>query len=451
MERKMFKLGREEILEGKADSIRRAIEHAILEERLKPGDSLPTVRSLAEDLGINKNTVAVAYRQLQQSGLVTTDGRRGSVVSGQASHRQNRGATVGGGQTLSMRDGNPDIDFLPSETEIRDALARMSVEHRLYGEQRNYAPFLEWAEQCFSADNIAVPRGIFVSAGALDLVERALNAAGLTPGDKVAVEDPGYMSLHVLVQSMGFKLLPLQLDQHGIVPASLRSALKGGAKAVLTSSRAQNPTGVATSKSRATELKSIVNGTDDVLYIDDDHSNILKLAPYNPWHMGARRWVTVRSLSKSLGPDYRVAISTGDADTIERLENRQSVGMGWVSTFLQRMVFELLTSTSVQKKVAAAGVAYRDRYELLRAALKKKGFNVIGSAGLNLWVPIPNDREVAEQLFDAGWLVRPGRDFCVTEQSGIRVTSSRLMSQQTVAFVDALVAVRNATATTLVA
>lgn len=446
----MLDLTPDDILDGKADSIRRAIEKAIIEDRLKPGEALPTVRALAADLGINKNTVVVAYRQLQQSGLVVSDGRRGSIVASQSSRR--RLPASGGRQTISVRDGNPDVAFLPGEADIRSAIATMNLDNHLYGEQRNYAPFVEWASQCFAADHGDVNRGIFVSAGALDLIERALNAAGLVPGDKFAIEDPGYMSALALTRAMGFEAVPLALDPHGVTPLSLKAALGAGVRAVLTSSRAQNPTGVATSKTRAAELKKIAAPAPQVLFIDDDHSSLLKLAPYHPWHIRENgRWLTVRSMSKFLGPDYRIAVTTGDADTIERLENRQSVGMGWVSTFVQRLALQLLTSSAVQKKIAAAGVAYRERYETLFGALKKKGFNVIGSAGLNLWVPIADEREVAERLFDAGWLVRSGRDFCVTDHAGIRVTSSRMTPQQSLLFIEALVAARNASAMTLTA
>jgi len=448
----MFVLAPNEILEGKADSIRRAIEQAILEDRLKPGEALPTVRTLAADLGINKNTVVAAYRQLQQTGLVVTDGRRGSIVAGQNSHGRSLSVGSGSRQTVSVRDGNPDVAFLPDEADIREALASMSLDNHLYGEQRNHMPFVEWAIACFTADNVEVNRGIFVSAGALDLIERALNAAGLVPGDKVAIEDPGYMSLLALARAMGFELVPLALDPHGVIPASLRAALDAGVKAVLVSSRAQNPTGVATSKSRSAELKKIVATAGDVLFIDDDHSSLLQLAPYHPWHVRENaHWLTVRSMSKFLGPDYRLAVATGDTDMIERLENRQSVGMGWVSTFLQRLAFQLLNSSSVKKKIIDAGTAYRERYAALLSALKKKGFDAIGSAGLNLWIPIANEREVAERLFEAGWIVKPGRDFCITEHSGIRVTSSRMTPQQSHSFLDALVTTRRATTTTLTA
>ncbi len=47
---------------------------------LAPGDALPTVRQLAADLGINLNTVARAYRQLEAAGLVSTRRGRGTVV-----------------------------------------------------------------------------------------------------------------------------------------------------------------------------------------------------------------------------------------------------------------------------------------------------------------------------------------------------------------------------------
>jgi len=56
------------------------IRHAIAGGLLRPGDSLPTVRQLADDLGINLNTVARAYRLLESDGLVTSVRGRGSVV-----------------------------------------------------------------------------------------------------------------------------------------------------------------------------------------------------------------------------------------------------------------------------------------------------------------------------------------------------------------------------------
>ncbi|ADK82979.1 transcriptional regulator, GntR family [Sediminispirochaeta smaragdinae DSM 11293] len=59
------------------------IEHAILGQRLLPGDRLPTIRALAIDLKINPNTIARAYGELEIRGIVTTQVGNGTFVSDQ--------------------------------------------------------------------------------------------------------------------------------------------------------------------------------------------------------------------------------------------------------------------------------------------------------------------------------------------------------------------------------
>lgn len=62
------------------EQIRGEIRDAIARGEARPGESLPTVRQLAADLGVNLNTVARAYRALESEGLVTTIRGRGTVV-----------------------------------------------------------------------------------------------------------------------------------------------------------------------------------------------------------------------------------------------------------------------------------------------------------------------------------------------------------------------------------
>jgi GntR family transcriptional regulator len=62
------------------EQIRTEIRDAIARGEVRPGESLPTVRQLAADLGINLNTVARAYRLLESEGLVTTIRGRGTIV-----------------------------------------------------------------------------------------------------------------------------------------------------------------------------------------------------------------------------------------------------------------------------------------------------------------------------------------------------------------------------------
>jgi GntR family transcriptional regulator len=62
----------------------RQIEYAVLSERMRPGDRLPTIRSLAVELKINPNTVAKAYEELEIRGVLTTQVGSGTYVSDKA-------------------------------------------------------------------------------------------------------------------------------------------------------------------------------------------------------------------------------------------------------------------------------------------------------------------------------------------------------------------------------
>ncbi|MFJ4026208.1 GntR family transcriptional regulator [Paenarthrobacter sp. NPDC089989] len=66
------------------EQIRRQLASLITVGALPPGNRLPTVRSLAADLGIAVGTVARAYRELEQSGLIEARRRHGTVVVGPA-------------------------------------------------------------------------------------------------------------------------------------------------------------------------------------------------------------------------------------------------------------------------------------------------------------------------------------------------------------------------------
>ena len=66
------------------EQVRRQIAEAVAAGRLVAGTRLPPVRHLAGDLGLAANTVARAYRELEQAGLVETRGRAGTVVTARA-------------------------------------------------------------------------------------------------------------------------------------------------------------------------------------------------------------------------------------------------------------------------------------------------------------------------------------------------------------------------------
>jgi DNA-binding transcriptional regulator YhcF (GntR family) len=63
------------------EQLRTQVEAAVRSGALQPGTRLPTVRRLADDLGIAPNTVARSYRELERDGIIQTRGRNGSVIA----------------------------------------------------------------------------------------------------------------------------------------------------------------------------------------------------------------------------------------------------------------------------------------------------------------------------------------------------------------------------------
>ena len=70
------------------------VKHAIETGALRPGEQLPGIRPLAEELVMNPNTVAKAYRELEHEGIIELRHGAGAFVSAQAKGRKPAGDTV---------------------------------------------------------------------------------------------------------------------------------------------------------------------------------------------------------------------------------------------------------------------------------------------------------------------------------------------------------------------
>jgi GntR family transcriptional regulator len=72
------------------EQIVRQVQAGITAGLLQPGDALPTVRQLANDLELNRNTVARAYKLLEDQGVILTAGRKGTFVRDDAAREVGR-------------------------------------------------------------------------------------------------------------------------------------------------------------------------------------------------------------------------------------------------------------------------------------------------------------------------------------------------------------------------
>lgn len=433
-----FVLGEYRIRGRGAAEIAAGVEQAVGAGELQPGQSLPPMRELAADLGVNANTVAAAYRILRERGVIETAGRRGSRIRSKPAttgREQLRVEVPPGGRDLST--GNPDPALLPRLGPALAAAAEQG-DHRpvLYGDDPVDADLVRLARAELDADG--VPAGpLTVTSGSLDAVERVLTAH-LRPGDTVAVEDPGWGSLLDLVPALGLHTVPVGVDDDGPRPDDLRRALESGARALIVTDRAQNPTGASVTATRARALRAVLRDHPGTLLVEDDHGHGIVDLPLHPLAGVTRHWAFVRSAAKAYGPDLRLAVLAGDPVTVDRVRGRQRLGPGWVSLVLQRAVAHLWSHDAVDR--AAVAESYRDRRVGLVDALAERGVVAHGRSGMNVWVPVPDETGAIARLLQRGWAVAPGARFRLASPQAVRITVSPLTAEDIAPLADAVAA-----------
>jgi DNA-binding transcriptional MocR family regulator len=398
-----------------------SIERAIEEGALAPGEALPPVRALAGELGVSPTTVSAALNDLRSRGLIVTHERSRSQVSwrpplGGALQRP----TVPPG-TRDLASGNPDPALLPDPAPF---LRRLDPPVQLYGGEPVVAELRVLAEAEFAAAGID-GGAIAVTSGALDGIERALQA-NTRPGDLVAVEDPGFAGLFDLLRALGLALRPVPIDGKGMLPNELAAALEEGAGAVVLNPRGQNPTGASLDQKRAKELRAALKRAPSALVVEDDHLGPIAGVPRVSLTAGRERWASALSLAKSLGPDLRLAVLAADPQTLSRVRGRQAVGPQWVSHLLQHLVAAMWADAGVSTTLERAAATYRERRERFIAALAERGIEVSATAGIAVWVPVPEEAAVVQSLLAQGWAVMPGAPFRLRSDRAIRVTTSTL-------------------------
>ncbi|MDI9223959.1 transcriptional regulator PtsJ [Pantoea sp. EA-12] len=397
-----------------------------------PGDTLPPVRELAIALEVNRNTVASAYKRLIEAGIAESRGRNGTVILGVAESVAQEGSPPDV-NLIDLASGNPSASLLPDMSSV---FSQLQFRHRLYGEPLINAELEHYGREWLGND-IQGDFSLSLTSGAVDAVERLLNCY-LISGDRVVVEDPCFLSSINTLKNSRLNAVGISIDEEGLNADALEGVLASGVQAVIITPRAHNPTGWGFSATRAAQIRALLAKYPQVMVIVDDHFSLLSTHEYHSViPPETLRWALVRSVSKFLGPDMRLAFVASDEETAKRLTIRLNAGSNWVSHILQDITLAALQSPTLHSAVIDAREQYQKRRAAVSNALLNHGVTTsLKHDGVNLWLPLKQDSAgLVTQLATYGWLVRSGEVFGLDQKvHGLRITVSDFDVQQAEVF-----------------
>lgn len=398
-----------------AVNIAQSIEQLIRRQVWQEGHRLPTVRALADELGVNPNTVSAAYKQLRDAGIIQTDGRRGSFVPHQTEILHSETAVPQG--LVDLASGNVDRRLLPEIS--RDIFEHYHL-HTDVGSHGDHPELMAFLRR-WLAEHVGIHHDFMLLSSSLDIMERALMQRCIS-GAKVLIEDPCWPPLPPLLASLRLEAVPLAMDEEGALPP----ASNQGFAAVILTARAHSPTGIHYSQRRWQQWQQFLANSDALLIVDD-HWAALSQQPFHGMGGFQNEWIYSTSTSKFLGTDARIAIAAGNGSVLPAMKKRFTLGPRWISKILQHLTWRLWQQLE-GAPLAAIAADYQHRRQLIFQRLAEHGIHPPGrhGEGFHMWLPVPNEAQVIQFLAAKGWAVQSGTAFRFHKQNAVRITISNL-------------------------
>ncbi|MGH3317226.1 MAG: PLP-dependent aminotransferase family protein [Nocardioidaceae bacterium] len=426
--------------------LRKALEHEIASGALDPRHPLPSSRALARELGISRNTVNTAYQELLAEGFVEAWPRRGLFVNPDMLPYLDRDA--------EEQDGDASVDWsrhvrarldsdLPEIAKVRD-WDRYPYPFIAGQVETDSFPRLAWARALREAldpphlhyslrdgideddpmlveelcKRVLPTRGIEVdseqvlvtlgSQQGLDLLSDTL----LSPGDTVAVEDPGYLDARHIFARGGAQLAPMTVDGAGMIPPK---DLNGVDLLYLTPSH-HNPTNVTLSIGRRQQLLAMARDS-DTLVIEDDYDSEFRYqgspTPALKALSGSDRVIYLGTFSKFLAPGLRLGYLVAAPELVRELRSQRRYRVRHASGHTQRAMALLIENGQYHRTIRRRRTNLQRKWHALRDALREElpWFADAPPGGVSIWLTGPTGLDcvqLAERALARGVVIERG-------------------------------------------
>lgn len=406
------------------------LRRAILDGLLRPGQRIPSTRGLAEELGVSRMPVLTAYDQLLHEGYLEGRVGSGTFVSGSLPDDFLRSQPSPTGSARRPRPARPSIPdegglgpfrvSLPALDQFpRASWARLVARHahRLTQDQMAYgdpAGLVSLREAI--AEHLRTARAVRCEAGQILIVSgsqaalRLATAVLLAPGDRVAMEEPGYPGARDALAAGGAELVPVPVDGDGMSVTSLQR--RGRVRAVHVTPSHQYPLGASMTAGRRLALLDWA-ARREAWVLEDDYDSEYR---YVSRPLGAlqgmdahERVVYIGTFSKVLFPAVRVGYVVVPPLLWERfLSARQALDL-FPPTLYQLALAEFLSAGHFARHLRRMRRVYLERRDSLLTGLARDCGDRLAvlnaDAGLHVAALLEggvSDREVVRRLAGRG-------------------------------------------------
>ncbi|WP_323123459.1 aminotransferase-like domain-containing protein [Burkholderia alba] len=421
-----------------------ALRERIASRVLAPGARVPSIRAMAEGLGVSKSTVVEAYDRLVAEGVLAARRGSGFFVSGNTppfiladvGPRVDREVDPLWLMRQSLEAGSdalkPGCGWLPAswmpDDGVRRALRAVARDDtaRLtdYALPRGLPALRQQLGWRLAQHGVDVPpEQIVLTDGgthSLDLLCRFL----LEPGDTVVVDDPCYFNFHAQLRAHRARIVSVPYTSNGPDLQQFERVLaEHRPRLYVTNSAIHNPTGATLAPAVAHRVLKLA-AEHDLLIVEDDifadfeSEPAPRLAAFD----GLSRVVSIGSFSKTLSAAVRCGYIAARAEWIEPLIDLKlatSFGNGELTA---SVVHRLLVDGTYRRHLDSMRARLADAMSVAIRRLTSAGLEIPfrPRAGMFLWARLPDGldaAQVARRAVDDGVVFAPGNVFSVAQTS----------------------------------
>lgn len=445
-----------------------SLQQRIRSGALPPRTRLPTVRQLAQQLGVTRLTIHSAYSELQAGGWIEATVGRGTFVAEQIDQLLARPEAEFGREVtpagmlndllrmtqlpglsnLARADPAPDLYPLRNwqrASELAFAAAGSALMNYTTA-QGDPALRSTLAEVVHERGITAGPDEIIITAGVtngMSLLTTLLAPSGST----VLVEQPTYLGMLNVLNAHGVRVVGIPTDDEGLNLDALEATLRTERPAFLyTIPTFQNPSGVCLSPSRRTALLELAARRSLTIVEDDIYGRMAYEGPAPPALKAedhGNRVIYLSSFSKSLMPGLRIGYIVASPELVRKLVVLRQAQDICSPPLFQRALSIFIENGWWHAHLRRMLPRYRERRDaLLRAMERHFPMGVIWTrprGGFSSWVSLPQNTSVTELYISAvergvafapGQVFSPGQEevphlrLCFSSESPERLTEA---------------------------